>query len=243
MIIRNLTKIRELSILRSRDCFTVFNGINEAITVADDALFDFEWSDPFSIMVWVFIPSLQNGSLVTKRNDLNGKGWSFYMDVSGRLIVELRSGAFANGQTMRIESEAASLTAGAWNLATVTLDGSGTLAGTNMYIYDTLKATVSLTGRNTINSGTIINTNLVYIGVGGIGGWLTGNLDECTIWDSELSLTDITSIYNIGKMSPDYSGIAGLVSDWALDSLNPIDRKNGKNGTSLNMDENNIQCS
>ena len=51
--------------------------------------------------------------------------------------------------------------------------------------------------------------------------------------------TDILNIYNYGRKAG-LIGIGGEVSQWELDTLNPIDVIGSNNGTSVNMDSSNI---
>ena len=51
-----------------------------------------------------------------------------------------------------------------------------------------------------------------YLGTSNI---LLGNLDEVSIFNSELSQTDVTTIYNLGVPN-DISAMSGLVSYWRM---------------------------
>ena len=74
-----------------------------------------------------------------------------------------------------------------------------------------------------------------------------GDLAHITIWDTNLSDSEITEIHDEGRgTGVDYSGMtnysANCISHWKLDTLNPVDVKGSINGTSNNMDASNIIC-
>ena len=130
---------------------------------------------------------------------------------------------------------------GQWHNLTFTTDALTTTNGVKVYFDGNLlsnKGTLNNNGIRTAAAG-------LFIGQIPNTGRFNGNIDEVSIFNTELSASDVTSIYNSGVPN-DISNISGLISWWRMgDSAtwtgrewNPIPDANGNNdGIGFNMAE------
>ena len=178
------------------------DGIDDYIDCGDNDNLSFgngSTDSPFSISTWINIGNTKSRGVVSKYGSI-GAEWLFYM-VAGSVRFLLNdtvnsSNIFATGSTV--------LTLNTWYHVAITYDGSG-LSGINIYVNGVLE---TLT---TVGSGYVAmsNTNQpVEIGKYSTLEFL-GKADEVAIFNSELSASDITTIYN-----------SGVPND--LSSFNPI---------------------
>jgi hypothetical protein len=148
-----------------------------------------------------------------------------------------------NGQTGLIGT----ITDGNWHHVALTYDGSQDISGFNLY-YDNSNITILTIANNTPNN--VSNAADFMIGARGTssayGLAFSGNIDEVSYFNSELSSTDITNIYNSGI--PNDISILSPVGWWRLgeDSLYnsgpglwsfPDNGSGGNNGSSLTLPE------
>ena len=87
-------------------------------------------------------------------------------------------------------------------------------------------------------SATISNTANFQIGAKNGSNEFSGNIDEVAVFNSELSQSDVTTIYNSGVPN-DISSMSGLVSFWRMGdgSVYPTinDEIGSNDGTMTNM--------
>ena len=234
MIIKGI-KLRELNKIGEFILATSFDGVNEYINMGNDASLDWSRTEPLSMFVWY---NKKGGSAlgnIANKYDLGGteKGFSWQLTGTGKPYILLRSGIGSyiqfNGSLEISDND--------WHLLGITYDGSSDATGVDLWIDNVVQTKISIT--NSIGTGTTNNTNEFKIGEGR-GGYLQGALSHFSMYDKELTSGEVTTIYNEGYISPDYSSITNLVSHWKLDRLNPIDEQGTNNGTSVNMDVSNL---
>ena len=179
-----------------------FDGINDYIDCGDNDNLSFGngvTDSPFSISLWLNTGNTSTRGVVSKYGSI-GLEWLFYM-VGGKVRFLLNdtinsSNIFATGST--------ALTLNTWYHVAITYDGSG-LSGINIYVNGVLE-TLTTGGSGYV---AMSNTNQPLE----IGKYLSrelfGVIDEVAIFNSELSASDITTIYN-----------SGVPND--LSSFNPI---------------------
>jgi len=154
---------------------------------------------------------------------------------------------FLNDAGNRYVESSMSLSTSTWYHIAVTYDGNET-GNTNRAKIYVDGANVTATGSGTINSTTTASSGSFNIGRWDIssGRFLDGKADEVSIWDTALTSTQITELYNQGKPSNlnNHSAYSNLVSWWQLgenSSFNTnwtvLDEKGTNNGTSVNMGE------
>lgn len=217
-----------------------FDGVNEGIDCGNDASLDFEFSNTFSLSIWAKfnnVSSIQH--LISKQQDTG--------DVTGYAILLLANGTIRwnrqndNGPDVsaRIVTNAA-ISANAWHHIVCTTDGTASATGMTIYIDGVSVATT--TEFNNLGTNTISNTETFKIGVRGTSSFpLNGKADEVTVYNSEISSGDVTTLYGGG--TPTEPSTTNLVSYWkkgegATFSTNwTIPDEQGSNtGTSVNME-------
>ena len=162
------------------------------------------------------------------------------------VLRNMRSGASSNGGELyfNVHTPNGSFSAfsGVVPSQNVWYNIVGTYDGSNLKIYidGVLKATTSASGN--INS----NTELLMLGDAGYGGFsafLSGNLDEVSIYSRGLTQSEVTSIYNSGVPN-DVSTISDIEAWWRMgdgDTANTItDNVGSNNGTMVNMSSSNF---
>jgi len=85
---------------------------------------------------------------------------------------------------------------------------------------------------NSVNRNVVIQgsgTNYLIIGEYRASNFFNGNIDEVSVFNSELSSSDVTSIYNSGVPN-DISSISGLVSWWRFEGTGTTATDSGSGG-------------
>ena len=160
---------------------------NSALTIAGD----------MSISAWVKRTELVNASaggyvpILTKRSSTaSDTNYQFYCDsLDGSAAGGLR---FYDGNAARSPASATVIPAGAWRHVVITID-SGVTNGTKWYVNGSAE-----TGTNTM---TIDNSNTDPVMIGKLGAanyYTKGLTDDVALFDSILSASDVTAIYNSG---------------------------------------------
>ena len=133
-----------------------------------------------------------------KTTDTNGVILSYGDNIAlKRLSIQILSNAF------RLESAgsyanftATGLNDGTWRHIAITMPLDGTFDDIKGYMDATPLASSSSGGTNNYNTGTDVGVLLGKILTSSI--FYEGNLDEVSIWDTDLSATEIAEIYNSG---------------------------------------------
>jgi hypothetical protein len=185
-----------------------FDGVDDYVEVADaDSLsFGNGTTDlPFSISAWVKLGSTSTMGIVSKYGASSStREWLFYTSAGKPRILLIdksnSTNAFAEGNT--------ALSTNTFYHITCTYDGRGgstAYQGLNIYVDGVLQ---SLTVSGTSYTAMHNTSQPVEIGKYQTQNF-NGNIDEVSIFNSELSASDITTIYNNGKPAD-------------LTSLNPL---------------------
>jgi hypothetical protein len=220
----------------------LFDGTNEYVDMGNPTELNFADTDAFSISVWIKTTDTF-GMVVAKQLDSAPfTGWRWGVD-NGKSSIEMASGS---SNFIRRETTSTGLGDGFWHNIVITYSGSGTAAGVNLYIDDTLQG-MATTSDNL--SGTIASAATFKVGVRGpSSGQYAGNVDEVSVWDKALSGSEITDIYNSGTPSDlaEHSASANQVGWWRMgdedDTISSIkDRStNSNDGTPTNMESGDI---
>ena len=211
----------------------LLGGIDDYVDIADNSNLSFgngSTDSPFSISAWIKMDTDTNFSICSKYSTTSIIEYQFIFVSGGRLMFRL----FDNASTVRIGRMTADISAnvGSWTNVVATYDGSSTLAGIKVYVNG--------------NRSDITNSSLgTYISMHNttapfeIGRYATsyadGNIDETAIFSSELSASDITTIYN-GGVPNDISSLSP-VSWWRCGDgdTSPTLTDNGSGGNDGTM--------
>ena len=183
------------------------DGVDDFVDMGN--VLNFERLDTFSISAWVKKNDNGAGMMIVAKQEtsLNFKGWMFYFDSANNLKFVLRR----QNQTFNrlIATSTNSISSGSWNHVLVTYDGSSTEAGFNFYINGADAGSNGSGG--TLGGGASLATTIpLQIGTrNSTFNLFEGNIDEVSIFNTELSASDVTTIYN-GGVPNDISSLSPL---------------------------------
>lgn len=178
-----------------------FNG-SSYITCANESNFDFEYTNNFSISLWV--KSSTSGTaedLITKQNGSTSVGWRIGITSSNTVNFVLRTSGTAYSAT----STSTNLHNGLWRHIVGTYgggDGSPNQDDINIYVDGILENT----GSSSAISATILNNISPILGANGdTTRKLTGQLAEVQVWNVELTQSDVDRLYAGKQVNRDTS--------------------------------------
>ena len=184
----------------------VFDGVNEYIRVGDVSELSFERTDAFSISVWFRTTSTEVITFAAKRQQQPSSPYT-YRGISlvmrnEDIRFDLTSTNPSNYLACLATKTPGQYSDGNWHHIVATYDGSSTFAGCMVYM-DASPMTM-VDGGGTL-SQTLLNAQPFNWGArgGGPGSVLKkffdGNLDEGSVWATELSADQVTELYNGGS--------------------------------------------
>ena len=180
-----------------------FDGTDDLLTIAHAASLTI--AGDMTICAWVKRTQLANGEylpILTKRpSSHTSTNYSFYLDaLDGSGQGGLR---FYDGNSVISPASPTAIPANTWTHCAISID-SGVTNGTKWYINGVAETNSSTA---TINKS---NTDPVLIGkLGAAGIYGEGLIDEVALFDSALSASEISSIYNSGTPA-DLSALSPL---------------------------------
>ena len=210
------------------------DGIDDFVSMGTDSSLSFGRLDTYSFSAWVKIDStgLTHTIFSNQKADslpsTNFRGYFFAVNTSNKIIVILRSTL----SDRFIFTSTTSITTSTWNHIVFTYDGSATQSGGQIYIngsIDTITRVGSLIGGTNSLDGFYLGSRYNY------DNFFDGNIDEVSVYNSQLSASDVTSIYN-GAEPNDISSLSPL-SWWRCgdDDTSPTLTDNGSGGNDGTM--------
>lgn len=180
-----------------------FDGSNDYVSVAHSS--DLSISGAMSITAWVNADSLSGFPMFVSKRASSGHAYQFYT-TSNKLN-------YNNGT---IAQSSGTITTGSWTHVAVTFNGSGSVT---FYINGASAGTGSVAATNPTN------TQAVDLGRAYNGNYFNGKMDEVAIFNSELTASEISSIYNKAYPQSD------IVSFWRFedDATDSVGSNNGTN--------------
>lgn len=212
----------------------LLDGVDDFVEVADNSNLSFgngSTDSPFSISAWINMTDATKFRIVNKRD--NSKSEYHFTtggsDTLGFNIYDFSTGAFIS----RKYNAALTSYEGQWIHVSATYDGSSSASGMKLYLNGTrVDDTTSLSGTYVAME----NTNARFNIGKQIGDFANGKIDEVSVFNTELSQSDITSIYGGGTPSS-LSSYSSLVSWWRFEGTGTTatdSGSGGNNGTLLN---------
>jgi hypothetical protein len=167
-----------------------FDGSNDYLEIADNSELGFADGQAFSVSIW-FKTSDATSEMYLFDNRGGGsttEGFSALLDGNATNYL----GYIADGSSSATVTNTTDYHDGNWHHFAFTWDGTDTITS---YIDG------SSVGTDTQALGEV-DGGALYIGKfsGGSSSYFNGQLDEFAIWNAELSASDVTSIYNNGKV-------------------------------------------
>ena len=203
-----------------------FDGVDDYIDLGDSDGFSFGDGsgndDPFSISVWVKLADMtgSNKTIIGKLNSATDGEYLLFYNVSNS---EFRFSIYDGSQPAWIRARSSvTINENEWYHVAVTYDGSKVRTGIKMYINGSL---------DTLNDGTGIylglenTTATLKIGLYDGLNYTDGNIADVRFYDTDLTATDISDIYNGTNITTNLAG------HWLTDADNLLDNAGSNNGT------------
>ena len=196
-----------------------FDGSNDYIDCGKSNDFQFQAANAFSVSAWVNINATTTGADFIVSNGLwptyPYNGWGLEINGANTIRLDLTDD---NLNQLTIDSSGLTLNTNTWYHIVFTYDGSNSATGMNFYLDG------SLTSKTIIKNqtlGTITYTSDMNLNIGarenGFKPW-NGSLSNIQIFNTELSSTNVETLYNNGSPLTSMSGYSSLVGWWKLDA-------------------------
>jgi hypothetical protein len=180
--------------------FTTFDGVNEGVKAISNLHYKFEWTDTWSFGCWVK-PDITTNLFPLVTNWFDQTGYLFFINGTGRVSFQLRSGAFINGRCLAIQTADNTITSNELVHILITYDGGGVTASAKAYVNGVLLNWDNVTF-NTINASTIQHPGTRFqMGTESTSlGWYgEGEYHDCRVWDKVLDQDEVDNEYNEGS--------------------------------------------
>ncbi len=186
----------------------LLDGVDDFVTMGDVSNLNFQRTDAFSISTWVKRGAFTATQILFSKMNSSGnyRGYMFYIaETSDTPQFLLRRDTSFTFQRLLVIGSTTILDNN-WHHLVVTYDGSSTASGVKIYV-DGISDTTTFTGAI---SDSITTPASVNIGARNNNNYLNDfSCDEVSVFNSELSQSDVTSIYN-GGVPNDISSLSPL---------------------------------
>jgi len=193
-----------------------FDGIDAFVEVADADNLSFgngSTDSPFSISTWVKMTDATKFRILVK-SDGTSREYHFYTGGTDKLVFQLFDSSL--NFIGRLFDTALTSYQNQWIHLTATYDGSGSNSGLKIYLNGNRVDDVN----SSSGSYTAMTNTSMPVHIGRYkADYSNGLIDETAIFNSELSASDVTSIYNgDGTGLPgDLSEFSSLISWWRFE--------------------------
>ena len=218
----------------STNSFT-FDGNIDYIDMGN--VLDFDITDAFTFSCWIKFDTLGTDEVfISKWSSASSfKGYALYKNSSDKLVVFLRE----SSSRFNLFVSTATVSNNVWYNIVVTYDGSRLNSGINLYLNSTNQAG---TRSGLFSSGSMTTTLPFNVGARNNGELpVNGFMDEVAVWDSELSSTDVNTIYGTGTPS-DLSDLSPL-SWWRFEGTGTTAIDSGSGGNNGLLDNTVVRSS
>jgi hypothetical protein len=207
-----------------------FDGTDDYINIGNVSELDFVHTDPFSVSAWVKTSSATYQSVVNKiLNSSPYTGYQFAVKSDGNIQADL-----VGTGTLRKYTTSANVSNGSFHHIVWTYDGSTNASGVKFYV-DGSEVTSTTTSYDNLSTS-ISNSDPFCIGMNPPAVPFTGNIDDVSVWNKELSASEVTELYNAGKPFDlsTHSAAANLVGFWLMGD-DPSDDATADTGTIIDQ--------
>lgn len=201
----------------------LLDGVDDFVDCGDNDNLSFgngTTDSPFSISAWIK-PTSAPFRIVFKWGT-SSREYYYQIAGGGKLQLILQDGVAYIGKNANT-----TISLNTWNHVLITYDGSSSANGINLYLNG------NNDNFNNITSGTytaMSNTSQPFeIGRYSGGSYADGLIDETAIFNSELSQSDVTSIYG-GGVPSSLSSYSSLVSWWRFEGTGTTATDSGSGG-------------
>ena len=210
----------------------LLDGVDDYVTMGNTASLNFERTDAFSLSFWFKTAAPSLFSVLYGKSLTSGAGYMVWNQAS-KINFRIRN---ASGSQLRITANTTTPN-NLWTHCVITYNGSSLNSGLEIYINGSLESSLK---QGTLTSGSSQTTASFNIGTRDDGNSpYEGLMDECSVFNSELSASDVTAIYGTG-VPTSLSSYSSLVSWWRCGDGDTapilIDHgSGGNNGTMTNF--------
>jgi len=172
-----------------------FDGIDDYVDCGNGGTFSFgdgTTDSPFSVSAWVKMDDAARFRVFSKEDAGSAREWLFSTSSGRQLLLNLYS---QNDSAIKIGRLTGVLTSyvGSWIHICGTYDGSSSSSGIKIYV----NGVRSDTSDNNAGSYVAMQSNTGPFRIGsGFSYYANGNIDETSVFNYELSASDVTAIYN-----------------------------------------------
>ena len=207
----------------------LLDGVDDFVDMGN--VLDFEQTDAFSLSYWFKVSSASAFYVVIGKSLTAGPGYMVW-NQSSKINFRIRS---AGGGQLRITANT-SIVADTWTHCVITYDGSSLNSGLEMYINGALESALKQSVMN--SSSTLTTAHFNISGRNNGNSLFNGLIDECAVFNRELSASDVSTIYGTGVPN-DISGLSPLAwyrcGDGDTSPTLTDNGSGGNNGTMTNF--------
>jgi hypothetical protein len=175
-------------------CF-VFDGIDDYIDCTNDPIFNFEYTDSFSLSLWVKFDNVSGSKTILNKYQPSVPLVGYVLESSNSKVrFFLISGA---GYLSVLSTT--SLSIGTWYNLIVTYDGSNNINGLNIYINSSIDNTVVQSDIPLITSMQVPNRPLEIGRLSNNSRYVNGKVSNLSIYNKELTQSEVLQNYNALK--------------------------------------------
>ena len=178
----------------------LIDGVDDFVTMGNVLQTSNIGADPLTMSIWFKTTDSSTQILMAKWYNPSPYG-GYSMHITGNNMLTFFIGSFQGSSYILVRKSIASVSDGSWHHFAVTYDGSRNANGVTLYYDGSIVINPSIIKNVAPN---YINVNPVDFTIGARGTvssnffHFNGTLDEGSYFDSELSASDITTIWNSG---------------------------------------------
>lgn len=189
MIIKNLVKIKELNILKAIYCYSLdFDGVNEYVNCTNNAAFDLDRTNSFTISAWVNVTSYSittTEHIISKYSNPPAQGY-FLAVQANKIVFSLQSNGGTNGI---IVATVNTFNTSQWYNIAVTYDGSSSGSGVKIYV-NGINEPIDVTA-DTLTGSTLTSETLKIGGTVTPARYFNGKISSVRMWNTELLASEV----------------------------------------------------
>jgi alpha-tubulin suppressor-like RCC1 family protein len=206
---------------------------------------NFERTDSFSLAAWFRTTDTGGGTFVAKLASSGSAGYMFYITV-GKIGFQLQNTFGSDGIHLHTPTSH-EFNDNEWHFSVLTFSGNSNANGVKVYVDGKLMEGIVVIDNNL--SATTLNSASLQLGAYTNGSTTPffGGLDDVSIWNKELNISEVNDLYNDGLPIDLSSHLASanLLGWWRMgdsDTYPTIKDQSGQNndGTMTNMSGNTI---
>jgi hypothetical protein len=183
-----------------------FDGVDGNLDGGD--IHNYDIANSFSVSMWVKPQNLSGTRILFSKagSAPNVNGYMLRHNVGGQIYIQLRS------SSNRSHTFNSTLTSSVWQHLVFTYSGSSNISGAKLYLNDVIDT--NLPGSGGL-SGTWLEGQSFKLGSRGSSFYFSGNIDEVTVWDKELTASEVSEIYNSGSpIDPTQHSASGSLASY-----------------------------